>query len=245
MKNIKMLFTVLLMLTLTIGVTSCLDDDDNNWQQIVATFRVVDDSDYFFEIENKGKIEKMHPGDRNNPKRPDLPDGQRVIVYFELLEEKVPGYEYNAKIYGINEILTKNIIPITEATNDSIGNDPIDIVNSRISLDKEFIHMSFQYNHIRYSQTKHMLNLVIDEESPEDEYINLEFRHNGYDELGPDVAVGLVTFRLDKVEEQLENKKGIRITYKSINSGNKVVELSLSEETQVKPETRMGVETIK
>ncbi len=247
MKNIKILFTAFLMLALAMGVTSCLDDDENNWQPIAATFRVVDDSDndYYFEIENEGKIEKMYPGYRSNSKRPDLPDGQRVIVFFELLEEKVSGYEYNIKIYGINEILTKNIIPITEETNDSIGNDPIDIVGSRISLDKEFIHMSFQYHHYRSSTEKHMLNLVINEDSPEDDYINLEFRHNAYDELGPDVASGLVTFRLAKVADQLETKKGIRITYKSINSGTKVKELSLTEKSPIKPETKMGVNTIK
>lgn len=245
MKNIKKLITLLLLFTVTIGFTSCLDDDDN-YSAVIGTYRIMEDDHFYFEIENNGKIETMYPGDTRKIINRELPDGQRVIIYYNLLDEKEPGYDYNAEIYGIEKILTKDIIAITEAIEDSIGNDPIDIVNSRISLDKEFIHMSFQYSRSSYSNIRHMLNMVTPEgeQDPQDEYINLEFRHNGYEDYGRDIAYGLVTFRLKNIEELMQTKKGVRIKYKSINSGDKEVELPFDEEVSTQPEKRIGVTSI-
>ena len=41
---------------------------------------------------------------RLNPK-----DGQRAFIYYSLLEEKSQQYDYNIKLYGISEILTKDV----------------------------------------------------------------------------------------------------------------------------------------
>lgn len=246
MKNIKKLITLILLFAVTIGFTSCLDDDDT-YSVIIGTYRVLDDDHFYFEIEQKDKIVTMYPGDTRNFLYRDLPDGQRVFIYYDLLDEKESGYDYNAKIYGIDKILTKDIIPITEATEDSIGNDPIDIVSSRISLDKEFIHMQFQFYVNSYSNITHMLNMVIPEteEDLQDEFINLEFRHNAYDDYNSKIVPGLVTFRLKNIEDLMEDKKGVRIKYKSINSGNKEVELLFDEEVPAKPERQIGVKSIK
>ncbi len=246
MKNIKKLITLSLLFAIAIGFTSCLDDDDN-YSVIIGTYRTIDEDGFYFEIEQEDKIVTMYPGDTRNFFDREIPDGQRVFIYYDLLDEKEPGYDYNAKIYGIDKILTKDIIPITEATEDSIGNDPIDIVNCRISLDKEFIHMKFQYYTVNYSQISHMLNMVtpeIEEES-QDEFIHLEFRHNAYDDYRSKIVTGLVTFRLENIEHLMESKKGIRIKYNSINSGKKEVELLFDEKTPAKPESRIGVTSIK
>mgnify|MGYP000156187054 CR=1 FL=1 len=36
-------------------------------------------------------------------------DGQRAFIYYSLLEEKSQQYDYNIKLYGISEILTKDV----------------------------------------------------------------------------------------------------------------------------------------
>lgn len=53
-----------------------------------------------------------------------------------------PGYE-NGKIFTIEDILTKEIIPLTEATADSIGDDRINVTAH--ALTKDYLTIEYQY----------------------------------------------------------------------------------------------------
>ncbi|MDD2646091.1 MAG: NigD-like C-terminal domain-containing protein [Bacteroides sp.] len=228
MKNIKNLFTVALLFALIAGFSSCSTDNDNYWVAI-GTYRALENNHFYIEFEEDNQIQKMYPGEVSNLNLRDIEDGQSVYVYYDLLKEDEPGYDLNAKIYALVNILTKDIIPLTEATEDSIGNAAINIVDSKISLNDEFLHISFQYRYDPYSSIRHMLNMVIPEEgvdqTPDGEFINLEFRHNDNGDYGNDIAFGYVTFRLREIADEMKTKKGIRIKYKSINEGSKTVEI--------------------
>ena len=67
----------------------------------------------------------MYPSDTTYIHNYTVENNQRVFIHFLPLEEDIPGYDYNVKLIQLENILTKDIIPLTEETADSIGNDRI------------------------------------------------------------------------------------------------------------------------
>ena len=55
-------------------------------------------------------------------------DGQRAFIYYSLLEEKSQQYDYNIKLYGISEILTKDVEEMNESNEAEFGDEPIELV---------------------------------------------------------------------------------------------------------------------
>ena len=70
-----------------------------------------------------------------------------------------------------------------------------------------------------------MLNLIVNETSDgkndKEGYITLEFRQNAYDDEPLMPGQGLVSFKLDKIEEQIEGKKGLNIRVRTLYDGIK------------------------
>ena len=48
---------------------------------------------------------------------------------FSFLEGQREGYDYYILINDIDSVLVKNVIPITPETTDSIGNDPVNVLD--------------------------------------------------------------------------------------------------------------------
>lgn len=217
--------TTLLALTLTLILTpllqSCLDDDDNYYVTI-ATFRTNEDVGNYFTMDN-GKT--LHTQQVIS----SLEDGQRVNISFDILEEDVNGYDYTIKVRGLEKILTKPTITMTEETADSIGDDKINIIG--IWLGDGYLNINYQFIGSRYSTKPHMINLVnnqiegTDEES-EEGYLSLEFRHNAYGDNSGDVLNGIVSFKGPFKEEDLS---GLKVRYNSIYNGVKYTKIDFEK----------------
>ncbi|MCD7900483.1 MAG: NigD-like protein [Bacteroides sp.] len=214
MKKLKLaLFAVVLILTPTLY--SCLDDDDDKYSLLIATVKVNDGKDYYFLMDDGNKV---LPGDTTAIHNYKVVDGQRVFVYFDELEEKVNGYDYNIRVISIQNILTKGVIPITEATQDSIGDDPANL--AYVWFGGGFLNIEFHIMGSNSSSKPHMINLVRDEENPgeeEDGYINLEFRHNAQNDYPLERLVSMVSFKPPFTDDY--TKKGIKIRVNTIYNG--------------------------
>lgn len=81
---------------------------------------------------------------------------------------------------------------------------------------------------------KHMLNLVINEastgENDKPDYVNLEFRHNAYNDSQLTLGTGLASFKLDNIAEQLKEKKGLNIRVKSLYDGERFMTIDIKKE---------------
>lgn len=229
MKKFKFTLTAYLLIALTtISMQSCLNDWDNNYEDYnatsiaIGTLKIIENKDYYFNLDEGGK---MYPGDTTYVHNYSLVDGQRVFVHFLPLEEKVAGYEYNAQIYKIENILTKDIIPLTEETADSIGNDRINTTD--IWIAGGCLNIQYQLYYSPGLDKKHMLNLVTNETSnspaTDEDYVNLEFRHNAYNDIQQESGWGVVSFKLDNIAEQMEGKKGLKIRVNTIYDGEHIV----------------------
>lgn len=105
MKKVKWILFSFLLIGGSLLLQSCLDDDDNNDYNSLAitTIKVKAGQDYYFALDD-GK--KMLPGDTTSIHNYLVKDGQRAFVYFNLLEEKKEGYDYNAKVQYIENIIS-------------------------------------------------------------------------------------------------------------------------------------------
>jgi len=216
MKRLKFTSFILCLAILPF-LQSCLDDDKDGYSLAISTVKVIEGRNFYFAIDGG---EKMLPGDTTNIRNYKPKDGQRAFVYFNLLDEKVQGYDYNAKIEHVENILTKGIIPLTAATADSIGDDRINV--TEIWIAGGYLNLEFQILGTSSPQKLHMVNLVQNEmtnDSAEEGYINLEFRHNAYDDSPDRLGIGLVSFKLENLV--LNAEKGLKIRVNTINNGIK------------------------
>ncbi|WP_308745874.1 NigD-like protein [uncultured Bacteroides sp.] len=236
MKKLKFIAYIFAIMTTMPILQSCLDDDDSPSDLLViSTINMMsqDSKDFYFTLDD-GK--KMYPSNGQGWNNADFADGQRAFVMFNELEEPVGGYDYNVRVKEIKEILTKDIVTMDEEENneEKIGDDKINATYMWINKDKKYLTIEFQYYGTHSEDKKHFLNLVInnltpaptaDEDSEEDEFINLEFRHNNEGDYPQTLGEGYVSFRLDKIKEQMEGKKGLRIRVNTLYGGIKTYEV--------------------
>lgn len=97
MKKLRMTLAASMLLFLTaIVLQSCLDDWDDKYDTLfaVGTVKVIEGKDYYFSLDEGSKL---YPSDTTYVHDYAVIDGQRAFIYFRELEEKLPGYEYNAQ----------------------------------------------------------------------------------------------------------------------------------------------------
>ncbi len=215
MKKLRMTLATSVLLFLTAAVLqSCLDDwDDKNALFAVGTVKVIEGKDYYFSLDEGSKL---YPSDTTYVHNYAVIDGQRTFIYFHELEEKLPGYEYNAQIKHIENILTKDIYSMPAEKADSIGDDNINATDLWIT--GEYLNIKYQFYHSNNKDKKHMLNLVINEASAGENNSQLT------------LGTGLASFKLANIAEQLKDKKGVNIRVKSLYDGERFMSIDIKTE---------------
>lgn len=227
MKKFKFYVFIFAIMTAMPMLQSCLDDDDSPSDLLViSTINMIsqDSKDFYFTLDNG---EKMYPSNGQAWNGVDFVKGQRAFVIFNELEEPVSGYDHNVQVKQIKKILTKDIVTMDDEENneEKIGDDEINATYMWITKDKKYLTIEFQYYGTHSEDKKHFLNLVINNTQPdpaanesneEDEYINLEFRHNNEGDYPQSLGEGYVSFKLDEIKNQMEGKKGLRIRVKPL-----------------------------
>ena len=67
-------------------------------------------------------------------------------------------------------------------------------------------------------------------ENDKPDYVNLEFRHNAYNDSQLTLGTGLASFKLDNIAEQLKEKKGLNIRVKSLYDGERFMTIDIKKE---------------
>ena len=234
MKKFKFIAFIIAVMTTMPILQSCLDDDDSSSDSLViSTINLIspDSKDFYFTLDD-GKT--MFPSNGNGWISDKNKDGQRAFVIFKELEEPVKGYDYNIQVREIKEILTKEIVTMGEGENteEKIGDDKINSTYMWITKDKKYLTIEFQYYGTQSEDKNHVLNLVINNKEAEpaaadanDEYIDLEFRHNDEGDTADRLGEGYISFKLDKIQDQMKGKKGLRIRVKTLYNGEKFYEV--------------------
>lgn len=203
------------------SLTSCLKDDAYDIDGLmfaIGDIHIIGGNDYYFELDEGSTL---YPGDTTDIHQYPLKEGQRAFVYFTLLDEPRPGYDYNVSLKHIENILTKDICRMTPSMADSIGDDRIDVDD--IWLSSHYLNIVYKFYHSNNPDKPHMLNLVVNEADTvaDDRYVRLEFRHNAYNDMPLQGGTGIVSFRLDSIRPLLEGHEGLRIRVRTLYEGEK------------------------
>lgn len=204
-----------------LALSSCLDNESYGGEELmfaIGNVKIVEGREYFFELDEGSKL---YPSDTTAIHNYALVDNQRAFVYFTLLDEALPGYEYNAVLKHVENILTKDIHYMSSEEEDSIGHDRIDVDD--VWLTKDYVNIVYKFYHSNNPEKKHMLNLVVNESSmyPDDGYLHLEFRHNAYNDTPLQGGSGIVSFKLDSVRTQLSSCQGLCIHVHTLYDGDR------------------------
>mgnify|MGYP005929920619 FL=1 len=239
------LVTFTLILALMPILQSCLDNEDNDYWVTcppggvlaIGTMKIPNADtprDFFIALDNGNNVFPADTADIRNWKY-TVAEGQRVFVgYVKMEGEEKPGYE-NGKIFTIEDILTKDIIPLTEATADSIGDDRINVTAH--ALTKDYLTIEYQYLGSMDENKKHMLNLVQNEITgpvEDDGYICLEFRHNAFDDSPSKLGSSLVSFKLANIADLLPTAKGIKLRVNTIYDNIQYITIDINEDKNLK-----------
>lgn len=227
MKKFKLMVLAALV-SISPLLQSCLDTDNDDLIAIcpegsvlsIGTVKVSDANtprDFYFTLDNGVKL---IPGDTTSVKNYTPIDNQRVFVVYLRMDEPTSASAVNGRIYSVENILTKNIIPLTTATADSIGDNEINVTTYWVK--DNFLTIEYQYLGSGNTDKKHMLNLVQNqttESTTDDGYVHLEFRHNAFDDQPLKTVPGIVSFKTDSIADQLTGKKGLKLRVKTIYDG--------------------------
>jgi len=186
-----------IFLATTLLFTACFDDDgyslDKFWVDIATVENPDEKPAFFLRLDDNTMLWTAASNFANY--RPN--HGQRVVANYTILwDKKATGlYDYDVKLNDVYEVLTKGIFYITPQTQDSIGNDSIQVKNMWIGskfLNVEFVFPGFE--------KIHFINLVKDTtRTYTDGKVHLEFRHNANNDPGIYNRWGLVSFDISSL----------------------------------------------
>lgn len=247
MKKFNWILAILL-LALVPMLQSCDDDDgysigDIGWDW--GTVRTTGGGGYYLEGDRWGIID---------PVTTSIPwyrpvDGERVVAFFNPLDDMDEKQGIMVKMEGIHDVLTKTVEDMTVENEEEFGNDPIVIIEGDMWLGGQFLNIIFKQNVPR--SEKHRISLVENKiETPQpladDGYVHLELRYNTYDDVTKHWGWGRVSYNLEKFYPSVtpireSAFKGFKITINSKGNGkDRVVVLDLDHPVGV-PETAKDV----
>lgn len=221
------LFLLISIIAFTPLLQSCDDDDGYSTGNFLITMATVEKESessvpYFVWEEN----EAVWVAASYVPFQ-QLKAGQRVVGNFTLLSDRNDFFVHDVRLNNYSVVLTKDIIDLTEANKDSIGNSKA-LIN-RMWIENDYLNVMFQMR--VPSKEKHMVNLVRNTTAnyPDigDGYVNLEYRYNDMGDGLGDELLSIVSFKLNLFDVSTDNikPKGIKVKINSYKNGEYVVTL--------------------
>lgn len=194
-------------------LSSCLDDSegyslDHYWVGFgIVNYENPEASDFRITMDNGDVLLPIATGAHHSghyhlsDSHHHIDNGDRIMVNYTILgEEKNQDNEieaYYVKINSAKKILTKHILDITPENADSIGNDPVLVKD--VWMTDSLLNFKFKY---WGSSEVHFINLVKEPGviTPDDQPVELEFRHNSNGD-GEDVPfVAYVSFKMNEIQ---------------------------------------------
>lgn len=210
MKKYRLIVAAFLFAILVVG---CKQEEDITYYTTLGILQKTEDST-IIEADNDTRLLV-----ENSSSLPaTVKDNDRVFLYFSFNDGTLPaGIDHLVDIYSIEKVPVKPVFELTYDTNDSIGNDPVNI--SDLWMAKDFMNLSFLF----YGGTKtHLINLIRYPELTSSDTISMEIRHNDQDDNGVTYLSGFMSFDLTSL--QVEGKDSVTLCVKAKEYDNRIFE---------------------
>lgn len=238
MKKYTRLFSISILcgILITMGFTSCLDDDDYSLDKYwvsMATVNKVSEGVYDFTLDDGSRLWIAAPVGLNLKPKYD-----RAIIDYTILSDKQGDYDHYIRLNSFYSILTKKPVYIpedNEEKQDSIGFDPIKIHS--IWTGGGYLNISFEYK--AGGSNSHMLNLVSSapDLSVGDDFVKLEFRHNNNGSPANYPVDGYVCFDLSPYMTEGRDKVIFEVSAKNYDGETKIYKVEYNyDDSESQPE---------
>ncbi len=203
---------------LPIAIQSCNKTDQPSMYALVTLVQESAISNNYIAKTDDGK--KIFFSDKSRVGSYKPANGQRAFIYFTILDEKITGYDYNASLYNVEEIQTKNPVILVDQAKDTLGTNGVGIKSAIIGGGYLTIQMAFEHNEGNFhyfNLVDNQLPTVIPQNNEGAGFTKLEFRHKKKteSEFG-NLFVGIVSFRLGDYDPAISGSEGISLRYKNL-----------------------------
>lgn len=91
-------FGLFLLVTMAAAIFTSCNDSDGDYPRLsaFASVKPLENNDFYVVLDD-GKT--VYPGDKSRIGSYKAEEDQRVVIYFNLLNNKVEGYDYNMALY--------------------------------------------------------------------------------------------------------------------------------------------------
>lgn len=226
-----------------LAFTSCNDDTDGDYPRytpLITTVHTIGgeageaSADYYFQRDNG---EKLYPSDKTRVPNYRGKERQRAIIWFNLLKESVPDYDYNIALYAVDEIFTGKAQVVNTAEElEELGTAKTGFKEGMFNLSNEWL--TFYALYAANDNSKHTFSLAVDKsgttefkESAEG-YLDVVVRHDAGGDAGGYDCGFYVSFDLTDIAAELEGMKGINLllpTRENGENGDKEIKLEFDK----------------
>lgn len=208
----------LLSLLFLVAFCSCQDNDGDyaEYMDFVTVETDATAAGYHFRMDD-GR--SLYPGDRTRIGAYDAVQGQRALLYFNLLDERVEGFDYNAAIYAIRDIYTGAVRMVSDEELAELPDAPTSLLEYRLRNDYLTLRIAYPV----VDNSKHNFLLVRCEStvpvSPD--YLDVELRHDASTDQPGENDSFYISFPVTALREQMQGKKGLMLRVQTQANGIK------------------------
>ena len=229
-------FGFILLAAITAALASSCNDNKGDYPgySLITSVRTLDDGDYYF-VRDNGQT--LYPGDKSRMPHFTPDDEQkRAIVWFNLLDEPVSGYDYNIALYGVDYIYagTSQVVNTQEEL-DRLANNPTSFMVDYLSYSNftdEWLTLYVGYPVT--DNSKHSFTLIVNNveepEQSEEGYLDVELRHNADGDIHGYTYWYYISLDVTPLAELLKDKKGISLRILTQQNGTKYLKFDLPGE---------------
>lgn len=164
-----------------------------------------------------------------------LRDGQRMVVFFDALEDVGPGHDKDnlrIKVYRVDTCVTVGATAVVE-TQDGLrefgtNGTSVNLAPNYPQSSGKYFNIYVGYNAGDPSAHSFTLAHVLDDPG-EGRFLNLVLCHEDNGDTSPREYWEWLSFPVADFEERLEGKSRVKIAIKTRTSGIKTVEIDLSD----------------
>lgn len=220
----KRLFTVIMAALLVAPFMQSCDTADTEQPQNVVLATIVpywSEAGFACIMDNE---ETIYPSKVRINYTVNQDQAQRALVYFTELNQPIQGFTYNADIFNIIDVTTKEIEVLTDPAVDTLTT-PLQV--NQIALGGNYFNVDFSVKIDPYATKQHVTISLIDNQTsgkPQyDEYYNLELKVKCTPELegkAGQLVSSMACFAVGNLGSNTLERlgcKGYRITYKDLN----------------------------
>lgn len=230
-------FFILTALCLSMGVQSCLDDDDNNlslshyYANALVTVKQSADNTPYLQLDDSTTLRPV-----NMTTSPFGEKEVRALANIELADAAPQEYDKAVFINWIDSILTKPMAPNLgeEENNRTYGNDPVEILNDWVTIAEDG-YLTLRFATRWGNGQPHFVNLI-STQNPDNSY-EVEFRHNAFGDTEGKMGDALVAFKLDELPDTQGETVKLKLKWNSF-SGEKSAEFDYCTRKATNPQAQ-------